>query len=102
MRLPFESNAADELEAVVAWLERERPGHGERFFDEVCHKVERAALLPGSGRSVPGFDLKHDVRQYKLSRFPFSVVTATVDDCRVVIAIAHHRRRPGYWGDRLK
>jgi hypothetical protein len=54
-----------------------------------------------SGRSVPGFDAKHDVRAFTLDRFRFSVVTALVDGQRAVVAIAHHRRAPGYWRHRV-
>ncbi len=78
MRLPFESGAADELEATAAWYERERPGYGALFMSEVRKSVDRAA------------------------RFPYSVVTAIVDGCRAVVAVAHGNREPGYWRDRLK
>ena len=56
MRLPFESGAADELEATAAWYEGERPGYGALFLSEVQRSVDRAARLPQSGARVPGLD----------------------------------------------
>ena len=101
MRLPFEAGAAEELEAIVTWYERERAGYGALFVSELQRSVDRAAQFPQSGVSVPGFDSKLDVRRFTLKRFPYSVVTAVVSERCAVIAIAHGRRRPGYWRDRL-
>lgn len=39
-------------------------------------------------------------RRYLLRRFPYSVIyQITTEELRVV-AVAHHRRRPGYWAGR--
>ena len=36
-------------------------------------------------------------RRYVLRRFPFSVIyQVTAEELRI-LAVAHHRRRPGYW-----
>jgi hypothetical protein len=35
MRLPFESQPADEFEAAAGWHERERHGYGALFMDDV-------------------------------------------------------------------
>lgn len=39
-------------------------------------------------------------RQYSLRRFPYSIIyQVTVEELRI-LAVAHHRRRPGYWTGR--
>jgi len=38
-----------------------------------------------------------DTRRYLLRRFPFFVVFREVDDRVQIVAVAHARRRPGYW-----
>ncbi|MFC5302912.1 type II toxin-antitoxin system RelE/ParE family toxin [Azospira restricta] len=39
-------------------------------------------------------------RQYSLRRFPFRIIyQATAEELRI-LAVAHHRRRPGYWANR--
>lgn len=42
-----------------------------------------------------------DFRKYILRRFPFSVVYRDLSSEIVVLAVAHARRRPGYWMDRV-
>jgi hypothetical protein len=51
---------------------------------------------------LSGSDPDHDVRQFVVGRFPYLVITGIVTGQRAVVAVAHSRRRPGYWGDRLK
>ena len=40
-------------------------------------------------------------RRYLLRRFPYLVVYRTFDAAIQIIAIAHGRRRPGYWQERV-
>lgn len=101
MRLPFESEAAAELEAAAAWYERERRGYGAVFMSEVRRAVDHAAEFPQSERQVFDVDPMADARQFPLRRFPYIVVTAIIASQRAVVAIAHSRRQPGYWRDRL-
>jgi plasmid stabilization system protein ParE len=42
-----------------------------------------------------------DFRRYILKQFPFSIVYRDFSSEVVVFAIAHGRRRPGYWRDRV-
>lgn len=102
MKLPFEVDAADELEAAATWYERERTGHGDLFASAVRRTVDRAARFPQSGTRAHGLDRERDVRRFSVLRFPYSVVTAIVDGRRAVVAVAHASREPGYWYDRVK
>ena len=39
-------------------------------------------------------------RRYLLRRFPYNIIyQVTAEELRIV-AVAHHRRRPGYWANR--
>lgn len=39
-------------------------------------------------------------RRYILRRFPYSIIyQVTAEEIRI-LAVAHHRRRPGYWAQR--
>jgi hypothetical protein len=40
------------------------------------------------------------LKRLALRRFPFDVIVALSRDDIVVVAFAHHARRPGYWRDR--
>jgi hypothetical protein len=41
------------------------------------------------------------VKRILLKRFPFSLVFVAAGGAMVVLAVAHHRRRPAYWRSRL-
>ena len=36
-------------------------------------------------------------RRYILRRFPYSIIYQVTEEELRILAIAHHRRRPGYW-----
>ncbi len=44
----------------------------------------------------------HGTQKYMLKHFPFTVVFRDSQDQIEIIAVAHHRRRPGYWAKRLQ
>lgn len=46
-------------------------------------------------------DYLYGTRRYLLRRFPFVVVYRVTQSRIEVVAVAHGRRRPGYWKDRL-
>jgi len=101
MRLPFEAEALAEFESAAVWYEERRTGYGALFASEVRRAIARAADLPQSGRRVRGTSPAHDVRRFIVRRFPYVVVTARIAGERAVVAVAHSRRRPGYWRSRL-
>lgn len=102
MRLRLHPAALVELDEAVDYLEEQREGFGNLLFDEVSRRISQAARWPRSGAPVAGFAECHDVRQFVVKRFRYLVVTALVRDERLVVAVAHASRKPGYWRDRLK
>lgn len=96
----LEAAAAEAVEAA-AWYEARRGGLGSEFRSEFKVALEklREGILPGS--PWPGRLGDRGVRRILMKRFPFSVVFVTMGQEAVVLALAHHRRRPGYWRQRL-
>ncbi len=47
-----------------------------------------------------GLIFRGNRRRYLLRRFPYSVIYQVTSNELRVIAVAHHRRRPGYWAGR--
>jgi toxin ParE1/3/4 len=43
----------------------------------------------------------YGTRRYLLKDFPFSIVYLDDPDAVKIVAVAHHKRRPGYWKSRL-
>lgn len=42
----------------------------------------------------------HGSRRYLMRRFPYSIVYRVTTTAVEVLAVAHNRKRPGYWADR--
>jgi toxin ParE1/3/4 len=77
--------------------EQHRPGWGTVFEAEFDRAVARIRTTPQAGPSFRG-----RFRWVRLRRFPYLIYYLIIDPHRVrVLAVAHARRRPGYWIRRL-
>ena len=96
-RLVSDSRADIDIEAAFEWYERERPGLGLEFLNEL-----RAAY----GRIVDGPlkypQLRSNIRRALLKRFPYAVFFAVEDEIIVVLAVLHTSRDPAEWQRRLR
>lgn len=93
--------AAKELEEAVAWYEKETPGTGERLLSEFFNALSLLRQEPIPLAAVPGHAGRLGAKRLLLRRFPFDVIVVNEGGELVIIAVAHHSRRPGYWMDRL-
>jgi plasmid stabilization system protein ParE len=94
-KLEYLEEALDEAAAAARWY-AERSATAATAFSEEIDAAESAILrLPDAW---PRHD--HDTRRYLLRRFPFSIVYRVEADRILVVAVAHGRRRPGYWRSR--
>ncbi|MGD2062478.1 MAG: type II toxin-antitoxin system RelE/ParE family toxin [Nitrospirota bacterium] len=92
--------AAEEAAEAAAWYEQERPGLGSKFqaaVDAALDLLEQE-LVPLTG--IPGAAGERRAKRLMLRRFPYAIVVREQTSEIVVIAVAHHSRRPGYWRDR--
>lgn len=94
--------AAAEAEEAAAWYEARRRGLGTEFRSEFKLALDRLreGILPGSPSPLGVFG-KRGVKRLLMNRFPFSVVFVARDKDVIVLALAHHRRRPDYWRSRV-
>ena len=76
-------------------------GLGIEFFDAVDAALDQIARLPKAGALVRRVAVDLQVRRAPVSRFPYHVVYLETPTTIRVLAIAHDRRRPGYWTSRL-
>lgn len=91
----FHPAAIAEADEAYRWYRARSAAASAGFLAE----LERAVLLISEAPERPASYL-HATRRVLLRRFPFMVVYRLVDDGVQVIAVAHGRRRPGYWRDR--
>lgn len=91
-RLRLHRGAQADLEDAFQWHRAHSPRAARRLRAEL-----RAALL--RVRRHPKLWPKHEsgVRRCKVLRFPFHVVYVEAGNHILVLAVAHGRRRPGYW-----
>ena len=96
MRLVIVPLALAELQDAAAfYTARANVSLGLAFVAEFERTVKLVLENPKLGAIYRGTS-----RRYIFRRFPYSIIyQVTVDELRV-IAVAHQRRRPGYWATR--
>lgn len=67
----------------------------EISLDDVQRSIDRLREQPEVGVKLAG-----GLRSTLLRRFPFSLIYALESDGILIVSVAHHRRRPGYWRSR--
>jgi plasmid stabilization system protein ParE len=101
-KIEFAPNARAELEAAAEYYERDYAGRGLRFYSAVERAVHAAAAFPEAGPPFPRVTPALAVRRRIVPGFPFVIAYRDRGDVLRVEAVAHVRRRPGYWLRRLK
>ena len=88
----MQPEAEAELLHEVEYYSAARSGTGVRFQVAVEAALERAARHPqGGAPSHTG------TRSVLVKRFPFSIIYRASETELLVVAVAPHRKRPGYW-----
>lgn len=94
-RIEFHPDAERDLLEAQAWY-RER---SEVAAQALALEVDRAVRVISEGpeRWPP---TAYGDRRFVLSRFPYSILYRVRLDDVFITAVAHQRRRPGYWRHR--
>ncbi len=93
--------ARRELRGAVEHDEEELPGRGLRLEDQVARILLRLRRLPLSAPIWPGLDSTYEVRRAKVRRHPYLVVYMVHLDQLIILAVAHTKKKPGYWASRI-
>jgi toxin ParE1/3/4 len=94
--------ATAELVEAALWYQAQRPGLESEFLDEVDRVLP---LIESSPESFPRLlDMPADlvIRRARLPRFPYALVFMDLGEQVRILAVAHAKRRPGYWLDRVR
>ncbi len=105
MKLRFELHpeAVREVDAAVDWYEGQRAGLGAEFFAELRRSLQVIAEAPRANPPWSGGRARDvEVRRLLVDRFPFMLPYVVLEELVVVLAVAHVRRRPGYWLQRAR
>jgi toxin ParE1/3/4 len=99
LRLLFDDAALQDISAAVDYyLIRATEKIAARLLIDINDTKSTLLEFPLAGR-VFG---RRGARIVTLTRFPYSLVYRVGDDVITVLALAAHKRRPGYWMQRGK
>ncbi len=91
----FHPEALDDAIEARAFLERQQPGLGSAFDQEVTAAIQLIRSHPLLYPVERG-----RVRRCLLKRFRYSILFADLPGRIWIAAVAHHKRRPDYWHHR--
>jgi toxin ParE1/3/4 len=92
----FHPIAEEEWLAAYAWYSERSETAARAFLREMDRAV---SLISEAPDRWPKYD--SETRRFIMTRFPFSIIYRVAEDDVEVIAVAHHKRKPGYWRTRL-
>ena len=94
-RLRFNPLAEAELQDAASWYEDRKAGLGARFIAAIRHRAGEIVESPRRWSVMGG------VRRVLLGPSPYAIVYREISDDEIeIVAIAHLKRRQGYWAQR--
>ena len=95
-RARFHPDAVAEFDAATDWYREKSELAAETFVSEVDQAIARIIQRPLAWATY-----LYGTRRALLRHFPYAVVYLLNGDQIEIVAVAHGRRRPGYWKTRL-
>ena len=95
MRVKLHPDARAELRVARNWYYERSPLSAIAFAQTVDNAISKIREAPNT---FPLAD--HGTRKFVLLRFPFNIFYLTRETEIVIVAVAHQKRRPGYWSSR--
>ena len=97
MTFDFLVPAQDEFEEAFDWYQARSTRAAEGFRSRTARAIEAALARPTSA----GFLVGQRVRKILLTPYRYGLHYFVHDRVLYVVAVAHNRRRPGYWRRRV-
>ena len=92
----FHPEAREDFREAIRWYRSRSLIVAAEFRVKVSNVIGHVAKAPHRWPKH-----LHGTRRFVLDRFPFSVIYLNDPDTVIIIAVAHNKRRPGYWKKRL-
>ena len=90
-------SALEEAEAATDWCALRSRQVAEAFLDELRRAMQQISEHP---EKFPV--LESGTRRIVLRKFPYLVIFRETATAVQIVAVAHGRRRPNYWRDRIR
>jgi plasmid stabilization system protein ParE len=94
--LSYHPKASDEIDKAYIWYAMRSAQAADGFYEELYPAVNKLRQQPSL---FPSY--LHGTRRAILKTYPYFVVFRDFPRKIQVIAIAHAKRRPSYWANRL-
>ena len=96
--ITFLLKAEEEMNFSAKYYNQKAPGLGFDFLEEIEKSLTIIEESPERWKFYG-----ENIRKYNVRRFPFSIyyVYEKDEDKIIIIAVAHQKRKPGYWKERI-
>ncbi|MFT4188951.1 MAG: type II toxin-antitoxin system RelE/ParE family toxin [Aeromicrobium sp.] len=101
----WHTEAIGDLDDGYQWHEERQPGLGSDLAAELDVLIKQAMASPLQQKQYehPKLPAGWRVRKIQLRRFSeYGLIYTVVENTFWVVAVAHAKRRPGFWIDRMK
>lgn len=95
MNVEFHPAALREVEAAQGWYEGRSLFAASAFVRELSAAIRRLRDAPNRYPTALA-----GTRRILLERFPFTIYYRVQPNALTIVAVAHQKRRPGYWAAR--
>ena len=95
-QVEYHPEAKSEMQESAIWYDDKAGGLGLEFLFEV-RKAE--SLICRNPELWPIYEV--GTRRYVMQRFPFAVIYLVSEQKLQIVSIAHCKRMPGYWKNRI-
>lgn len=94
-KIVYHPQALDELIEAAQFYESRCDGLGARFIESI---EKGAEFIQGNPLLSSADELGR--RKYIAKKFPYLLIYKVKEDCIFILAVAHGKRKPGYWESR--
>jgi toxin ParE1/3/4 len=98
-RVDLTRGAQLEVRAAAHWYSEQEVGLGEEFVAEIDRVL---AKIAGAAARHPVWHRDRPYRKALVRRFPYVIFFLDEADAVRVLAVAHQKRKPGYWLRRIR
>ncbi|MBC8180788.1 type II toxin-antitoxin system RelE/ParE family toxin [candidate division KSB1 bacterium] len=95
-QVEYHPHAKAEIRNSANWYDKKVDGLGLEFMLEVKAAESKIIDNPESWASY-----EQGTRRYIMKRFPYSIIYLLTAEKIQIVAVAHSKRRPEYWKNRI-
>lgn len=96
-KIEYHPLAKLEIQESARWYDDKMEGLGLEFLLEVKFAESKIQKSPDTWQNY-----EEGTKRLLLKRFPYAIIYLVTEDRIQIIAVAHCKRKPGYWKKRVQ